>query len=244
MFKRQSHHEGSHEKSTPKWKWWIASILIPVTGIILALFRPEVRVWLGLEKPKPAVHSSNQSLQPQTTPASPSAPEATEPRTKHAKSKAAGGESASASRAAGSGNQADTGTQINAPQGIAIGGKATVNNPTVNNYGPPAVQLMWSASDAQAEAPTGQFAKAVTVKTNTSYSPVSIAIFCDADIEELRKIGVSMDLRTGYLHNDKKQGFLQFGNPPVTPDEPLTVIVVSKTPFNVLSVAMIKTKQP
>jgi hypothetical protein len=53
-----------------------------------------------------------------------------------------------------------------------------------------------------------------------------------------------MDMHTGYLNNDKKKWFLRIGNPPITPDSPLTVIVVSKTAFKVLAVGMMKAKQP
>ncbi len=222
----------------------------------------EVRHILHLEKPpqtaqaetKPTSVKTDTTTQstltvqsPEPTRPEPSKPKKTQRATPKTTMRVKGNDDVAGNNIPGdnnvTGNNNQTGPTANAPNGIAIAG-GTVNNPTVNNYGPPAVQLTWSASDAPAEAPTGQFAKAVIVKSNTSYSPVSIAIFSDTDIENLHPVGIAMDEHIGYLNNDKKQWFLRIGNPPVTPGSPLTVIVVSKTPFNVLSVARIETKQP
>lgn len=120
-------------KATSKWDWkfWLGVILIPVALAILALLQPEVRSRLGLDKPKPAVVPSNKGPQPQTASPVSSAP-SSETKTQQGKPTAAKG--ATKSGAASKVSQPNPVTQINAPQGIAIGGNATVNNPTVNNY--------------------------------------------------------------------------------------------------------------
>jgi hypothetical protein len=247
MFRRQSHPEGSPKSSKREWMWWIG-ILITVTGIVLALFRPEVRVWLRLEKPKPAVLPSDQSLRPQTIPASPSAPPEAkiEAKTQHAKTKVTGDNNVTGNNVAGNGNAVgnnnQTGPTANAPNGIAITG-GTVTNPTVNNFGPPSLQITWSVSDTPPQG-NFSFAKAVTVKTNVYYSPVYIAIFCDADVDDVILTRVSMGVTIGYVNNDKKSWYVRITGPPVTPDSPLTIVVESRKPFNVLDVRKVEVNQP
>jgi len=214
-------------------------------------------VWLRLEKPKPAVLPSDQSLRPQTIPASPSAPSeatpsaerqtGTKPQTnQHAKSKVTGNSNVAGNNVAGNGNAVGNNNQTaptaNAPNGIAITG-GTVTNPTVNNFGPPPLQITWSVSDTP---PRGNFsfAKAVTVRTNVYYSPVYLAIFCDADVDDVILTGVSMGVTIGYVNNDKKSWYVRITGPPVTPDSPLTIVVESSKPFNVLEVSKVEAKQP
>lgn len=83
----------------------------------------------------------------------------------------------------------------------------------------------------------------MTVKSNTYYSPVYIAIFCDADVDDVQPTGTSTDVSNGSISNDKKSWWLRLVSPPVTPDSPLTVIVQSNKPFNVLNVRKVEAKK-
>jgi hypothetical protein len=245
IFKKRP-HIGASQKSTSRWDWkfWFGVIGVPIAvmivGAVLGWLTPEGRRWLGIDKPKPAVAPSVQNPQPQTlSPVSP----ATSSETKTQQGKPTAAKSATKGGAANKASQPKPITQINAPQGIAIGGHATVNNPTVNNFGPPAVQLTWSVSDTQPNE-NFTFAKAVTVKSNTYYSPVYIAVFCDAEVEQVLPLGVYIGLQNGYINNDKKAWFIRLNSPPVTPTSPMTFVIQSKKLFEVLSVRKVEDQQP
>jgi hypothetical protein len=239
---------------------WTRNDILVVVGIVVAvavgisaIYIPEIRRSIGRESTPKTTRAEPSTPVQNTEPSNSEPPKQDAPKRKidkraqKATTRFTGNGNIAGNNISGdntmTGNNNQIGPTANAPYGIAIAG-GTVTNPTVNNYGSPAVQLTWSVADAPAEAPAGKFAKAVQVKSNTSYSPIFIAIVCDSEIENLSPIGISMDIHIGYLNNDKKNWFLRIGNPPITPDSPLTVIVVSKTDFNVLAVAMMKVKQP
>jgi len=46
------------------------------------------------------------------------------------------------------------------------------------------------------------------------------------------------------MNNDKKSWYVRLTGPPVTPDSPMTVIVESSKPFNLLAVRWVEVKQP
>jgi hypothetical protein len=104
------------------------------------------------------------------------------------------------------GNANQTGMTVIAPNGIVIT-RGTVTNPTVNNYGPPAVQLMWSVADAPTEAPAGKFAKVVIVKSNTSYSPIFIASSVTLKLRALTPLESRWTCTQGISTMTRRSGF-------------------------------------
>jgi len=176
--------------------------VIAVVAIGASFFVPEVRQFFHLEK-RPQAAPAIETPSPITTTASQSAPAPKSPEpTKPGRSKppktqrtTQGNSNVAGSNISGDNNVTGNNNQVaptaNAPNGIAITG-GTVTDPTVNNFGPPALQITWSVLDTQ---PQGKFsfAKAVTVKTNV-YPPVHIAIFCAVDVDDVSPTGVSMGL--------------------------------------------------
>jgi hypothetical protein len=222
-----------------KWslgdKLTAGGLFLAVVAIIVGLLTPEVRQFFHLEKPAEVAPTTTSQTSPQPTPQIQSSEP---PKQEPAKPPKPTKKTTQKTTTRVTGNNNVAGNTVEGNNNI-LG-----NNNTVNNYGPPAVQLVWAVSDAPAEAHAGEFAKALTVKSNALYTPVYLAITCDTDVEELRPIGASTGVRIGYFNDDKKQGFLRILNPPVTPESPLTVIIISKTPLKVLSLAMVKDKQP
>jgi hypothetical protein len=217
---------------TEKW----GGLILTVVGTIAAVFVvPEFRQFFRLDKPQTV------ETAPTQTAAAPSTPVQTEP----SKSEPLKPESSKTKKThkpnnnvTGNNNQ----TTAIAPNGIAISG-GNVTNPTVNNFGPPPLQLSWSVSDLPSQE-ASSFAKTVTVKSNVYYAPVNVAIFCDTEVDGVSPTGASMGVVIGNINNDKKSWWVRLSSPPITPDSPLTVLVKSSRPFNVVSVRKVATKQP
>lgn len=155
------------------WKWWVATF-IAVVAIVTALFQPEIRKRLGYDKPQPAVQTSTQS-QPLPAPqATASVPEAKQTQSKEKPHHSRPTQTTPASTT--------TTTQITAPNGIAIGGNATVTNPTVNNFGAPEPNVTWS----QEKGNVTEDKKAtvvVTLKVDHSFEIPAFLALCDRPCE-------------------------------------------------------------
>ena len=236
-------------------------LLAAIATIAAVLVVPEFRHFFHLDKPQTAQAETESTPTQAATPSSPpvqtepSKPESSKPTSKPKNKKPAqkttthviGDNNVAGNNVSGdknvTGNSNQTAPTAIAPNGIAITG-GTVTNPTVNNFGPPPLQLTWSVSDTPSQASGLRFAKAVTVNSSAYYSPVYIAIFFDAEVDEVSPTGISMGVVIGYVNNDKKSWWLRLSSPPVTPDSPLTVMVKSSKPFNVLEVRKVETKQP
>ncbi len=127
------------------------AIVVPVVLAILSLFSPEVRKYVGLEKPMSSVATAPASLvssaSPSSAPPASVTPSISEtPRAKQ--------HIAQRAKIAGNGNVNQTSTgasspNVSTPNGIAIvGNQGTVTNPTVNNFAAPNRRL----SDEQRSA--------------------------------------------------------------------------------------------
>lgn len=140
-------------------------------------------------------------------------------------------------------------TTINsAPNGIAISG-GNVQNPTVNNFGPPPVEMRWSVRDVVppladgSETPTPsqfKFEKEVTVMVSAPYSPVSIGIVCDSHLEDVRgflRMRTAAFNKSEGIGDDGKTALVYFEGSPATPQQPLIIHVWANQLFSVLQVA-------
>jgi hypothetical protein len=142
---------------------------------------------------------------------------------------------------------------ISAPQGIAIGGDASVTNPTVNNFGPPPLEMKWSAKSVNRPQLTEdkksfKYQQQVTVTVNQRYTPVSVGVLCSADIGEivgfLRDPHMQLFSRHGTDRDNTHMGFVYWEGSPVTPDQPLMISIRSDQPFSVLDVQQAKINHP
>lgn len=229
MFRKQPHATDSR-KSLPKWDWkWWAATFVAVAAIVIALVQPEVRIWLGLDKPKPAVPPSAQGSQPQTAPmATPFVPEAKTVAKPHAKPKPTSGE-----------HQSDTATQINAPQGIAIGGNATVTNPTVNNFGPPEPNVTWTQEKGNSTADK-KATVVVTLRVDHSFEIPAFLAQCDRPCETVGATapGYSQASYLNVKQNPNMAGFVFKAPRPLGSGLPVEWTIKSEDdqPFEVKSV--------
>ena len=234
--------------SKTKWSRNQKLIALGIVTTIFVAFAPGVWRRLNLEKPTPMVPPRSAPVA--TTPQIPSPENSEAPKkaltSQRTKVTVKGDRNTAGNNVAGNrnivGNDNQTGAIANAPNGIAITG-GSVTNPTVNNFGPSPLQLVWSVGEMPENRPN-IFEKTVTIKSNTYYSPVNIVILCDSEIENASPFGVSIGASAYPITEDKKSWFLRVLNPPVTPDSPMTVLVQSKKPFKVLDVRKVETKQP
>jgi hypothetical protein len=157
-------------------------------------------------------------------------------------------------RTSGSAPSGAPSTTINsAPNGIAISG-GNVQNPTVNNYGPPPVEIRWNVRDVVpptadgSDTPTPsqfKFEKEVTVMVSAPYTPVSIGVQCDSHLEDasgyLRMYTTAFNISKG-IADDGKTAFVYFEGSPATPDQPLIIHIWANQPFSVLKVAQAQIK--
>jgi hypothetical protein len=132
----------------------------------------------------------------------------------------------------------------NAPNGIAITG-GTVTNPTVNNYGPPPVEIKFNTRPILSTDPQFEIEAEVTISVNAPYSPVSLAFICDSEIKKVRAdfgrfspgmVNVSFSVDA----SNNKVGLVLFDVPPVTPERPLYVHIWASSPFRVTDVEQAK----
>lgn len=126
-----------------------------------------------------------------------------------------------------------------APQGFAVSG-GTLIQPTINNFGPPPLQVSVDVTEGQPGYGYA-YAKSITLHSNGSYSPVSLGVFCDADIDSIVPMGVILSLVVGqFSQGDKKAWYVTFDSPAVTPERSVVIEVLSKNPFNVIDVKRVR----
>lgn len=77
------------------------------------------------------------------------------------------------------------------------------------------------------------------VQVESSIQPVWLIIECDAELGEVRlntsSGGPFINQRSGFARN-RRVGLEQFQYPPLTPENPLVVTVMSKTPIKILNI--------
>jgi hypothetical protein len=231
-----------------KWTLGLTGMII-VLGLLTWLssfFIPEVRVWLHLEKPvasppavsksgqaSPAIQSSQPTVEPKPTPT---------PRVvRHSEVHVKGSGNVAGNSIAGNGNIVGNNNQVTAPapaavapNGIAIAG-GTVTNPTVNNFGPPPLKLTWSVVPGEATAKF-PYRQNVTVKTNVDFHPVSVAVICDGEINQIQAYGAMFFPHFGITKESNKIGYIYYENPPLAPGVSLEISVDSMKPFSVVDV--------
>jgi len=117
---------------------------------------------------------------------------------------------------------------------LQVGGS---NNQSTVNCGPlppPSLQLTWTVRDIippQMSNPSTKnfnYEKLVTVRVNTSWNPVAVAVVCDTQVGEIDaqpfRGGAVMNFLTGV---DGNAGWASFQQPAITPSNPLLVQVWS-----------------
>ena len=148
-----------------------------------------------------------------------------------------------ASRQSRGNNSPNVGPITQGPGSIAqVGGSG--NQATVNNFGsPPPPPLQWTISVKDVVPPVRsefKYQKEITVTPNVSWSPVSIAINCDAEIDlvdfNTRLGGAFTHVSAGLTKEDHKVGYVYFDSPAITPEVPLLIQVYSSNQFSVLSI--------
>jgi hypothetical protein len=128
------------------------------------------------------------------------------------------------------GSLCNQGTTVQAPQ-------------TVNNYGPPPLKLTWQAK-ADNPTPDARFVQKVRIESNVMWTPVSIAIVCDAEIKEVRMgTGAFTMILTSLAAEDKRIGLVRYTSPTLAPGSPVEVFVLSDTPFTVKDVVQAQITQ-
>jgi hypothetical protein len=124
-----------------------------------------------------------------------------------------------------------------------IGGSNTVN------CGPPALRIEWTTHNVDPPAPTQEkhefkYEQWITVKVNETYTPISLGVVCDAEIEEVEAgmpvPNMRQNLHIGIDRDNKKIGLVYFEGTPAMPDRPLFIFVWSNQPFSVLEVRQAK----
>lgn len=239
-----------------KWsrgeKWGAGAVAVAILAIVASFFVPEVRRFIGLEKPVPAsaVISNPGPAQKPPTPPPTIAVESNSKVSQHAKIKIAGRKNVAGNVVTGQGNVVGNNNQTNspsapgvqfnsAPNGIAIGG-GNVTNPTVNNFGPPPITVTWKANDAPSLRPEYRYMKDVVVSVSATWQPVSLGVICDSEIgmvfANFASGGAFSNDREGVEVNNHKIGYVYFKTQPLTSDEPLHIYVFSNQPLSILDV--------
>ncbi|HXC42218.1 MAG TPA: hypothetical protein VNY51_01705 [Candidatus Dormibacteraeota bacterium] len=139
-------------------------------------------------------------------------------------------------------------TTINAPNGIGISG-GNVENPTVNNFGPPPVTFRWGAESVTSTNAKFQYETTVTVTPSDAYTPVSLGFLCDVEVRDVRfdmgRSGMALlNMQYGVATDNPKAGYVAFEGMSITPDRPLYVHLWSSDPLRVLQVLKVRLKPP
>jgi hypothetical protein len=108
------------------------------------------------------------------------------------------------------------------------------------NVGPLPLTFRWTVKDVPSTKPDLAFEKLITVTASTLFTPVSIGVMCDSDIEAIDSQfagnGVYMNQKGGTDDNNKEVGFVSFDSPAMTPERPLYIWIWSKMPLKVLDI--------
>jgi hypothetical protein len=152
------------------------------------------------------------------------------------------------------GGSNNTNTQIGttqAPIAIAPNGIANaapnLGTQSVNNFGPPPVTFTWATRDivppVEADNKPSQYKyeKEVIATPSAAYTPVSIAVSCDSEIEAIDSRPDGASVLTTHLNSlaatDKRIGLVYFGGTAITPSKPLIMHIWANQPFSVQQVA-------
>jgi hypothetical protein len=199
----------------------IAGLAVTLIGIIVSLYVPEARTFMGIDKsPKQVSQDGHQSdaLRPENKDASRQESIKPEDQRHEPKSHKPPVEARSAK-----GDSVQPQVQVNnAPNGIAIGG-GTVTNPTVNNnsYGqfpPPGVIPSISICFLKKNEPKGDLFETVfTIKTSTPISAPWWVFQFDKPVDSLVPT-----MRQPFAHTN---GHAQAGMPGITPENDITLTI-------------------
>jgi hypothetical protein len=141
-------------------------------------------------------------------------------------------------------------TTINVPNGIGISG-GNVENPTVNNFGPPPVRLtLTQVRDVIPPAASGQseykYEKELTVSVSGSYSPVSVGVLCDKPLKAINgSVNAGGSFGNIYMGMDAGRpnlGLVYWEGVAATPSRPVMIRVWADEPFSVKEVGPVKIK--
>lgn len=156
------------------------------------------------------------------------------------------------------GGSNNTNTQIgtaqapvaNAPNGIA-NAAPNLGTQSVNNFAPPPITFTWVTKDVvppmDSDKPSKyKFEKVVTVTPSAAYSPVSIAIECDSDLENVSGMpeggGALFTPVESLAATSKRIAVIYFGGTPITSSNPLIVHLWADQSFSVLRVWQARSK--
>lgn len=147
---------------------------------------------------------------------------------------------------------ANTNTQIGTAQGpVAIAPNGIANaapnlgTQSVTNFGPPPITFSFTARDVDppmdGDKPSQyKYEKEVTITPSASYSPVSVAVICDADLESVSALpqqgGAELSPMMGTAFGNKHVALIYFAGSPVTPWNPLVVTLRANQPISVSKV--------
>jgi hypothetical protein len=123
----------------------------------------------------------------------------------------------------------------NCPNGICISG-GIVDHPTVNNLARPELQLTVSMpvsiDPKMFGTASAKFVQAITINVNVDYSPVSLAITCDAPVTDIRVLGSYTELKTRIAGSV----YLYYRTPSISPEAPQTIYLLSPIPITACGV--------
>jgi len=130
-----------------------------------------------------------------------------------------------------------------------VGGSSTVN------CGPPPIHIKLAKliedfidknEDGETVPSKFKYNKEVTVTVDGPYTPVSIAVLCNAPIAEVSSFLRGNSMKLNYLDTigtDGKTAIVYFEGQAATPDNPIIVRIRSNSPFSVLSVVKARLKK-
>jgi len=117
------------------------------------------------------------------------------------------------------------------------------------NCGPPPPEIKWSVHEVipprmSDEKHEFKYEKQVMVTVNATYTPISLGVICDAEIEEVN-VGMEgaymrLNPRTGVDLDNRKHAYAYFEGTPATPEKPVWISLWSSNPFAVLEVRQAK----
>jgi len=103
----------------------------------------------------------------------------------------------------------------------------------------PPLKLTWAVRESVSDKPADfPYAQQVTVSVNTLYTPVSLAITCDSDIDEFSVYGAMSNMTQGV--SKKRVAFFKYSSPVLAPGEQLLIQIRAKQPFLVKDVQRAK----
>jgi hypothetical protein len=89
--------------------------------------------------------------------------------------------------------------------------------------------------------PAAQYGLQVIIQTDANIQPLSLAVVCTGPIEKADNFIVGVRARMAYsvgLSEDRKIYFMSYQLPPFTPQTPIVVTLLSKSPINVQEIKL------